>query len=320
MRFQIAGMSSGCISVFNELPEEYEQYRCSYAKPLFISTPVADIIYHERHLRDCSISNHVVIAKKPVVMQPVISEEYSSINCMLQGSLKICFDEQEPIWQLQGQYSVFQFGDQRLRAFLRPGVYEIQHFNYNISLLRHHQELADVLEEWASAAENHRCAKVSHYSGLIWDGLYQIIKEIKNTPVNTQLQKCDMEYRTKHLLLKLVDNLSDTQCIDEDIYETIALYLKNNMDKKITLQDLSLRYAMSSSKLRQGFHKHFGFTLMEYFTNERMKAAKQMLQEGLNSISQIADSLAYQSASAFSKEFKKYFGVAPTKSMIKNVI
>lgn len=322
MKFQIIGVPSNCITVFNELPPIYAQYSCEFAKPLLISTPAVDIIYHEKTLQDCGISNNVIIAKKPITLKPVIDQECSSINCMLQGSVKVKAGDENMFWLLQGQYNVFQIGSHEHLAYFRPGVYELQQFDYNIGLLQRHKELADVLEEWVSAAENQQSSRFNSQSGIVWDALYQIIKEIKETPIDSLLQACDTEYRCKHLLLKLVGNLSSFNHTDNDVYETIACYMKNNMDTKITLQDLCLKYGMSSSKLRQGFQKHFGFTLMEYFNKERMLAAKRMLQEGMSSISQIADAVAYQSVASFSKEFKKHFGVAPSvgRNLDKNMV
>lgn len=312
MRFKTIDVDPNCISIFNELPAEYAKYSRAFAKPLFISTPAVDIIYHERVLQDCAISHNVIIARKPVALQPVIPEEYSSINCMLQGSVKIRSCNNDTFWLLQGQYNVFQISSEVHKAYFPPGIYEMQHLEYNISLLHHHKELTDVLEEWVTAAESQHSSKYNSLAGIIWDQLYEIIKEIGETPIDNLLQEYDTEYRCKHLLLKLVGNLANCSNTDDDVYETIASYMKNNMTRKITLQELCNKYGMGSSKLRQGFLKHFGVTLMEYFNRERMVAAKQMLHEGISNISEIAGAVGYQSVASFSKEFKKHFGIAPS--------
>jgi AraC-like DNA-binding protein len=51
--------------------------------------------------------------------------------------------------------------------------------------------------------------------------------------------------------------------------------------------------------------------LMHYLANWRMQLASQKLRTTSASLAQIADSIGYSSEAAFSRAFKKTFGMAP---------
>ena len=50
---------------------------------------------------------------------------------------------------------------------------------------------------------------------------------------------------------------------------------------------------------------------MNYLANWRMQIATQKLRDTSASIAQVADAVGYDSEAAFSRAFKKTFGVAP---------
>ena len=61
------------------------------------------------------------------------------------------------------------------------------------------------------------------------------------------------------------------------------------------------------------FRSKTGVTISEYYQQKRLGAAKQLLFEGNLSVNKIADVLGYSSIYAFSKAFKKKYGIAPSK-------
>ena len=54
-----------------------------------------------------------------------------------------------------------------------------------------------------------------------------------------------------------------------------------------------------------------GETPLEYLTSWRMHKATALLQEGDKKLFEVAKSVGYDSDAAFSKAFKRNFGVAP---------
>ncbi|MGE7955113.1 AraC family transcriptional regulator [Pseudomonas sp. NPDC089530] len=69
----------------------------------------------------------------------------------------------------------------------------------------------------------------------------------------------------------------------------------------------------SRSSLTQRFARLVGQSPMRYLTHWRMQLAGQRLQTSRLRVSQIAEQLGYESEAAFSRAFRRAFGVAPSE-------
>jgi AraC-like DNA-binding protein len=78
-----------------------------------------------------------------------------------------------------------------------------------------------------------------------------------------------------------------------------------------TVEELARRGGMSRSTFALRFHQMVGVSPIEYLTRWRMLLAGDRMTNTNDSISEIAQSLGYESASAFTKAFKKIMGCSP---------
>jgi len=78
-----------------------------------------------------------------------------------------------------------------------------------------------------------------------------------------------------------------------------------------TLQSLAERVGMSRSVFALRFRETAGVTPMEYLTRWRMLLAADRLKNSSDGLSAIAQSLGYQSESAFGKAFRRTMGCSP---------
>jgi len=78
-----------------------------------------------------------------------------------------------------------------------------------------------------------------------------------------------------------------------------------------TLQSLAERVGMSRSVFAQRFRDVVGVTPMEYLTRWRMLLAADRLKNSSDGLSAIAQSLGYESESAFGKAFRRVMGCSP---------
>ena len=79
-----------------------------------------------------------------------------------------------------------------------------------------------------------------------------------------------------------------------------------------SLETLAKECAMSRTKFSQLFKKVSGITVNDYLTWWRMQLAYDYLMQGLM-VNIVAEKVGYQSEAAFSRVFKKAFGVSPGK-------
>jgi AraC-like DNA-binding protein len=78
-----------------------------------------------------------------------------------------------------------------------------------------------------------------------------------------------------------------------------------------TLESLAERVGMSRSVFALRFRETVGATPMEYLTRWRMLLAADRLKDSSDGLSTIAQSLGYQSESAFGKAFRRVMGCSP---------
>jgi len=79
-----------------------------------------------------------------------------------------------------------------------------------------------------------------------------------------------------------------------------------------SIESLAQKCAMSRTKFSVLFKKVSGLTVNEYLTWWRMQLAWGFLKDGQR-IAQVADQVGYQSEAAFSRVFKKTYGISPGK-------
>jgi AraC-like DNA-binding protein len=78
-----------------------------------------------------------------------------------------------------------------------------------------------------------------------------------------------------------------------------------------TAEMLALEVGMSRSVFAERFTSLVGQPPMQYLTLWRMHIAAQQLREGRTNLAQIGFASGYESEAAFSRAFKRQFGVSP---------
>mgnify|MGYP002626439097 FL=1 len=91
-------------------------------------------------------------------------------------------------------------------------------------------------------------------------------------------------------------------------------YLQHNyMLFDISLDSISEILHISPSYFSMVFKKSLGVNFVDYVTELRMNAARDLLQDPFLSTAEIAKMVGYESPSYFTRVFKKTLGVTPTE-------
>lgn len=93
----------------------------------------------------------------------------------------------------------------------------------------------------------------------------------------------------------------------------------HNLDKKITLNELSNRYNIGLTSLKNCFKEVYGKPYYAYLKCYKMHKAVHYLQDSNLSISEIGLMLGYENASKFISAFKDIVGYTPREYKNKNV-
>lgn len=100
---------------------------------------------------------------------------------------------------------------------------------------------------------------------------------------------------------------------EDDLIHSVIAYLKEKIDTKVTLSEISESLHVSMSKLKEIFKRNTGQTIMEYFTKIKIGKAKVLIREEPNNFTEIAAMTGFNSIHHFSKAFKKETGMSPTE-------
>ena len=95
------------------------------------------------------------------------------------------------------------------------------------------------------------------------------------------------------------------------IVHEVHAYLTQNLNMRVTIEELSHQYLMNPTTLKQVFKSVYGSSLAAHMKEHRMGRAAQLLRETDESVAEIARAVGYESQSKFTAAFKEYFGVLP---------
>ena len=87
--------------------------------------------------------------------------------------------------------------------------------------------------------------------------------------------------------------------------------LLNQLDRKITIEELAREVCINRQKLKSGFKELFGTTIDRFVRRHRMKKAKRMIEEDRYSLREIATRVGYSNQSHFANRFREQYGELP---------
>ncbi len=126
----------------------------------------------------------------------------------------------------------------------------------------------------------------------------------------------------EYLLICLLRSLSDKKdssvvfVNDKNFYreltDAIMRYVRENVNKRITLADICSKFSYSQSFICKIFKKQTGETLIEYVNRVKIAEACKLLSKTQMKITEISISLGFPETKYFDTLFKKTMGTTPT--------
>lgn len=103
-----------------------------------------------------------------------------------------------------------------------------------------------------------------------------------------------------------------------DVIQEAIQHMRNNIEKKLTLEDIATHVGYSPSHFGQIFLKKTGQTPLNYFNQLKIQKACQLLDFSELKIKEIAEELGFYDQYHFSKMFFKQIGETPTQYKKRN--
>lgn len=105
------------------------------------------------------------------------------------------------------------------------------------------------------------------------------------------------------------------QSYKEQLVKNVQSYIKRNLDSRLSLNQVADVFSFSPNYLSHLFSKTAGINFVDYITETKIAAAKEMMLRGEGRVNEISQRLGYESAFYFSKVFKKVEGISPREFM-----
>ena len=98
---------------------------------------------------------------------------------------------------------------------------------------------------------------------------------------------------------------------EDDPIKKAQEYIENNVTEKISVEELSSRYAIGRRHFERRFKKATNNTPVEYIQRVKIEAAKKQFETSRKNVNEVMYDVGYADAKAFRSVFKKITGLSP---------
>ncbi len=220
-----------------------------------------------------------------------------------------------------------------LIVFVREGKFHIEYRDYNFDAEKGDIVLLDCREPHYYHAYNGLEFLYMHFDGsnaheicqhildengplirqesnvLIGNLLYNMVNFYENNGIETMFQSSMRIYHIFEYLLSPPEK--DVQ--NDTPLENVLHYIHSNMEKNLSLEELSEVANLSPYYFAHRFKQQTGFSPMEYVINTRLNHAKVLLVRTNKSIAEISYEVGYSSSGSLINIFVKRIGMSPSQ-------
>lgn len=119
-------------------------------------------------------------------------------------------------------------------------------------------------------------------------------------------------------LYNLISIIFEKTPVENNYVKMVSDFIKANYVYKLHVADIAETINLNSRYLSRIFKQEKGVTIQEYIIKYKIKKAQDLLSKGFN-VSETAKSVGYDDVFTFSKIFKKYIGISPSKYRLESV-
>ncbi|KEJ02489.1 AraC family transcriptional regulator [Clostridium botulinum A2B3 87] len=266
-----------------------------------------DLIYNDFHLKNC------------------FSEFIPKVKMMAIDHCKKGRIE----WEFQnGSYIYLQEGDMQINGRKHHNVgfgFPLNHYE-GITVAIYIEEalktLSTIFQGFSIDLQelyNKFCYKESPFIMRAKDSIEHIFSELYNVPNEIRANY----FKIKILELLLFLSVVDVKAKGEErpyftkkqveTVKNIMKYMTEHIDKNFTLEDLSSKFEIPLTSMKNYFKGVYGTSIYSYMRSYRMQVAALMLRETNENITVIAGKVGYENSSKFASAFKKIMNSSPSE-------
>ncbi|HEY0049918.1 MAG TPA: AraC family transcriptional regulator [Pyrinomonadaceae bacterium] len=93
---------------------------------------------------------------------------------------------------------------------------------------------------------------------------------------------------------------------------TLIIYLENNLDHRLSINEMAQFVRISPSRLQHVFKEETGVSINQYLRKARLKKAAELLTRSFLSVKEIRCSVGIIDTIHFASDFKRTYGMTPS--------
>ena len=166
-------------------------------------------------------------------------------------------------------------------------------------------------------ALRHICSGMSHIvlrsseaARKFFDDLYEVAPDQRLDYLKVKMP--ELFFRMKHA--KTSSSYYDRNLVPRtqvELVKSVSDYITKNLNGKITVKQLTLKFGVSDTYLQNAFRSVYGMPVISFIRTQKMQSAAQILIHTTQTIEEIAETFGYENESKFSAAFKKIMGDTP---------
>ena len=166
-------------------------------------------------------------------------------------------------------------------------------------------------------ALRHICSGMSHIvlrssqaARKFFDDLYEVVPDQRLDYLKVKMP--ELFFRMKYA--KTDSSYYDRNLVPRtqvELVKSVSDYITKNLNEKITVKQLTLKFGVSDTYLQNAFRSVYGMPVISFIRTQKMQSAAQILIHTTQTIEEIAETFGYENESKFSAAFKKIMGDPP---------
>ena len=162
------------------------------------------------------------------------------------------------------------------------------------------------------------CRQVKILGKNIWtDTVFSVLNTLESSERRRYciLKAIELVYliQKESYVLQICNGNCENQGYAQQTAEEMRQYLKQHLDQKLTIKQMSQRYCLSHTAFKEYFRRMNGCPFHKWLLQQRMAKAVELLRHSSMSILEIAQSVGYEGVSQFNVVFKRIYGVTPSR-------
>lgn len=262
------------------------------------------------------VRSHFTLNQRKSIQRD-IPLHFFGANLFLEGDHTIIFPEMNQTIKIEAPCLLFRKGYLGRTLINLPAQKPI-----NILSLDFDKKLLESLDTWNSDSHllqfNESLDQLNLIPTVSPEILQLLQKILYFGECHNLLELIQFESLSLSLLTLLIEEDHEQQPFSSLVQNALQI-LSNNLEKKITIVQLSRLIGSNECTLKRVFKQETGFTIHEYRTKQKMKEALKLLNLRYSLI-EIADLLGYSNVYYFIRIFKNHFGYLPIEYPSKNKI